>query len=89
MDRVAQWRNATQTEVNQSLHPFIHELGNASICNPRGDSAMTLTVVITGAFFGGLLMSVLSHTWRLGSEANRNILFTIVIILAILTIHGV
>jgi hypothetical protein len=50
---------------------------------------MNWTVVITGAFFGGLLMSVLSHTWRLGSETNRNILFTVVIILAILTIHGV
>ena len=48
-----------------------------------------LTLSITGAFFGGLLLTVLSHTWRLGSEANRNVLWAIVIILAILTIHGV
>lgn len=50
---------------------------------------MNLTLFVTGAFFGGLLLSVLSHTWRLGNEANRNVLFAIVIILAILTIHGV
>lgn len=50
---------------------------------------MRLTLVITGAYFGALLLTIYAHTFKAGTKANRDVLFALVIVLAILTIHGV
>ena len=45
-------------------------------------------VIISAAFFGALLMTVLTYTWGLGTYANRQVLLTVLMLLAILSITG-
>lgn len=40
--------------------------------------------VIICAAAGGLLLTVLAHTWRLGAAANRHILLTLSLMLAVM-----
>jgi len=49
---------------------------------------MMYSVIITYAFFGALLLTILAHTWRAGAFANRRILITLTLVLAILTLNG-
>ena len=39
--------------------------------------------VIIAAWGAGVLLTVLSHTWRIGAEANRKILITLSVLLCV------
>lgn len=44
--------------------------------------------VIIAALGGGLLMTVLAYTWRLGRRANRELLLTVTLFLAVILLGG-